>query len=373
VKQPTIVQPQKMVFLLFVIVVVLIFEYINGFHDAANAIATVVATKVLRPTQAVLLAASFNLLGAISGEAVAKTVGAGLVDISYVNTFTILAAMLAGISWNLLTWCLGLPSSSSHALIGGLCGAALASANNNWHVIKWSVSKADPKTSQVSTDGLLPKVVIPMISSPIAGFIGGLVIMTILYILVRNWRPVWVQRVFGKLQILSASYMGWGHGFADAQKTMGILALTLFTATKAGTLDNVPGWLSFLHTPEFEIHLWVKITCAIVMALGTWAGGWRIIRTLGHKLVTLKPIHGFAAETTGASILLIAGKFGMPVSTTHAITTSIMGVGAAKRLSALDWTVVERIVWTWILTIPSSAGLAWLLYELFRAVGFNLK
>jgi PiT family inorganic phosphate transporter len=285
------------------------------------------------------------------------------VDTNYVTTLTILAAMIGGIVWNLITWWVGLPSSSSHALIGGLCGAAFASAGNNWHVIKWSFQKTDPKTGHVVMDGLFHKVVIPMVSSPIAGFIGGFVVMTILYLIIYSWRPTTVHRLFGRLQILSAAYMGWGHGFADAQKTMGIIALTLFTATKAGKLDHVPAWLSFLHTPNFEIHTWTKVVCATVMAAGTWAGGWRIIRTLGHKLVTLKPVHGFAAETTAASILLISGKLGMPVSTTHCITTSIMGVGAAKRLNALNWTVAEKIIWAWILTIPASGIIA---YSFFR-------
>ncbi|MDX1951059.1 MAG: inorganic phosphate transporter [Verrucomicrobiota bacterium] len=359
-----------MLFLLFVILIVLIFEYINGFHDAANAIATVVSTKVLTPSQAVLMAAFFNLLGAISGEAVAKTVGAGLVDTAYVNTLTILAAMIGGIFWNLITWYVGLPSSSSHALIGGLCGAALASANGNWQVIKWSITKTS-SAGEVSHDGMLYKVIIPMVSSPIAGFVGGFVVMALLYLLVQNWRPRTVSAVFGKLQIASAAYMGWGHGFADAQKTMGIIALAMFAATQAGKLENLPPMLQFLYTPKFEIHLWVKILCAVVMALGTWAGGWRIIRTLGHKLVTLKPVHGFAAEATAASILLISGKLGMPVSTTHSITTSIMGVGVAKSTRALDLTLVERIIWTWILTIPATAGVAYLTYRGLSAMGLK--
>lgn len=352
-----------MLLLLIAILVVLIFEYINGFHDAANAIATVVSTKVLTSHQAVLLAACFNLIGAISGEAVAKTVGAGLVDTNYVTTLTIVCAMLGGIMWNLLTWWVGLPTSSSHALIGGLCGAALASAHNNWHVIKWSVAKTDPKTGKIVMDGLYHKVIIPMIASPVAGLVCGFLIMGLLFFLVRNWRPVTVHRVFGRLQILSASYMGWGHGFADAQKTMGIIALALFAATKAGQLENIPGWLKFLYTPKFEIHTWIKVLCATVMAAGTWAGGWRIIRTLGHKLVTLKPVHGFAAEATGASILAVSGHFGMPVSTTHSITTSIMGVGMAKSFNALKWTVVERIIWAWVMTIPATATLAYLCHR----------
>ena len=356
--------------LLFAIFVVLVFEYINGFHDAANAIATVVSTKVLTPRQAVLLAAFFNLLGAMMGDAVAKTVGAGLVDTAYITTTTIICAMLGGIFWNLLTWWFGLPSSSSHALIGGLCGAAIASAHGKWEVIKWSITKTNPKTGAVTMDGLYHKVVIPMICSPIAGFIGGFIVMTLLFLLVQKWRPTLVNNVFGKLQIVSAAYMGWGHGFADAQKTMGIIALACFTATNSGALDNVPEWLSFLRNPKFEIATWVKVLCAIVMAAGTWAGGWRIIRTLGHQLVRMKPVHGFAAEATGATILLISGRLGMPVSTTHAITTSIMGVGAAKSLRALRWTLVERIIWTWVLTLPAAGGVAYGLLRLAQWLGW---
>ena len=354
-----------MLFLLLVIFVVFVFEYINGFHDAANAIATVVSTKVLSPRIAIILAAIFNLLGALSGEAVAKTVGSGLVDTGYVTSVTILAAMLGGICWNLLTWWLGLPTSSSHALIGGLCGAAVASANGKWSVINWSVHKIDAHGKAV-WDGLLPKVIFPMIGSPIAGLVGGFVVMTLLFVIVQKWRPLTVSRVFGKLQLFSAGYMAWGHGFADAQKTMGVIALATFAATKSGQLEHLPPMFSFLYTPKFEIHLWIKIACAVVMGLGTWAGGWRIIRTLGHKLVTMKPVHGFAAEATGATILLVAGNLGMPVSTTHSITTSIMGVGLAKHWKALDLIMAERIVWAWIFTIPATATLAYLFYRLFH-------
>lgn len=353
-----------MLFLLVVILAVYVFEYINGFHDAANAIATVVSTKVMTPRVAVIMAAAFNLVGALSGTAVAKTVGAGLVDTNYVTSVTILAAMTAGICWNLFTWWSGLPTSSSHALIGGLCGAALASAGGKWGVIKWSATKVDLHTGASSWDGLLPKVILPMVTSPIAGLIGGFLIMSLLYLIVQKWTPWAVNRIFGKLQIFSAGYMAWGHGFADAQKTMGIIALATFAATRSGQLEHLPAFLGFLHTPNFEIHLWIKMSCAVVMGLGTWAGGWRIIRTLGHKLVQMKPVHGFAAEATGATILLVAGSFGMPVSTTHAITTSIMGVGVAKRPSSLDWTLAERIVWAWVLTIPCTGALAYVFLRL---------
>ena len=354
-----------MLFLLAVIFIVFVFEYINGFHDAANAIATVVSTRVLTPRVAVLMAATFNLLGALAGEAVAKTVGAGLVDTAYVTSLTILAAMLGGICWNLLTWWLGLPTSSSHALIGGLCGAALASAQGHWSVIKWSLHKVDA-WDHTAWDGLLPKVILPMIASPVAGLIGGFVLMTLLYLLVSKWTPWAVNRTFGKAQLLSAGYMAWGHGFADAQKTMGVIALATFAATTAGKLEHLPPLLTFLYTPKFEIHLWIKVACAVVMGLGTWAGGWRIIRTLGHKLVTMKPVNGFAAEATGATILLVAGNLGMPVSTTHAITTSIMGVGLAKHRRALNVVVAERIVWAWIFTIPGTGLLAFLFFNALR-------
>ncbi|GAA5137635.1 inorganic phosphate transporter [Prosthecobacter algae] len=352
-----------LILLLVVLLVVLAFEYINGFHDTANAIATVVSTKVLTPRQALALAATANLIGAFWGTAVAKTIGAGLVDIAHVTTMTILCAMLGGIIWNLLTWYFGLPSSSSHALIGGLCGATLASANGNWHVLIWSKAKVDAKTGAVTMDGIFHKVVIPMITSPVLGFVVGFIVMGLLFWLIRNWRPHTINTVFSKLQIVSAAYMGFGHGFADAQKTMGIIALTLFTATTAGTLDNVPSILGFLRTPEFEVASWVKITCALVMAAGTWAGGWRIIKTLGHKMVKMKPVHGFAAETTAATILAVTGHLGMPVSTTHTITTSIMGVGAAKRWNSIRWSLVERIVWAWVLTIPVTSALSYVIYK----------
>lgn len=358
------------IFLIVVLLVVLFFTYTNGFHDAANAIATVVSTKVLTPRQAVILAAVFNFIGALGGTAVAKTIGAGMVDAHFITIQTIFCAMLAGIFWNLLTWYYGIPSSSSHALIGGLLGAAVASAKNDFSVILWSFPKTDPKTGQVAMDGLYHKVIVPMISSPILGFVGGFIVMGILFAITRNWRPVWVNRVFGKAQLLSATYMGWAHGFADGQKTMGVMALALFAASKSVDWEHVPSWLQFLNTPKFEISTWVKWICGLAMAAGTYIGGWRIIQTLGHKLVRMKPIHGFAAECTGATILYVAGVLGMPVSTTHAITTSIMGVGVARRVSALNYTLVERILWAWVLTIPISGLIAYALVQLFRLIGW---
>ena len=220
-------------------------------------------------------------------------------------------------------------------------------------------------------DGIYHKVIIPMISSPIMGFIGAFIIMGILFAIIRSWRPIWVNRVFGKAQLLSAGYMGWAHGFADGQKTMGIMALALFAASKSVNWEQVPSALHFMNTPKFEIATWVKWACGITMALGTYIGGWRIIATLGHKLVRIKPVNGFAAECTGASLLAAAGVLGMPISTTHAITTSIMGVGCAKRFSALNYTLVERILWTWVFTIPATGLLAYLLMWSIASMGLG--
>ena len=356
--------------LLLVILVALVFEFINGFHDTANSIATVVATKVLSPTQAVMLAAVTNLVGAFSGTAVAKTISSGLVDTGLVtiSSEVLICALTGAIIWNLITWALGLPSSSSHALIGGLCGAALAAGQNNFDVLIWS------KTAAVWTEnkGILWKVVIPMISSPIAGFTLGIIIMGGLMaiisgmnsaggVMARMARPKWVNAVFGKAQLLSAGYMGFAHGSNDAQKTMGIIALAIFAANSAGTLDQLPAWAEFLRPDggEQDIDTWIVFSCALIMALGTAVGGWRIIRTLGHKMVKLHPINGFAAETSSATILLTAAHFGMPVSTTHSISTAIMGVGFAKNPHALKLSVIERIVWAWVLTIPAAGLVSW--------------
>jgi len=337
-----------MILVFGVILLGLVFEYVNGFHDTANAIATVVSTRVLHPRQAVLMAAVCNLIGALLGTAVATTIGRDLVQTDCVTLPAIFCALLAAVIWNLATWWLGLPSSSSHALIGGLCGAALAAADGRWSVIRWAV--VDPRTHHA--EGLWPKVVLPMLLSPLLGLVLGFIIMGLLLVLLRNWRPHRVGSVFGRLQLVSAAMMGLSHGSNDAQKTMGIITLALFTGTHTNTFRQLPGWLQFLQTPHFAVATWIKIVCSLTMAAGTAAGGWRIIRTLGHRMVKLQPVHGFAAETTAAIVIQGASHLGIPLSTTHVISASIMGVGATRRLGAVKWSVVARMVWTWVLTIP---------------------
>jgi PiT family inorganic phosphate transporter len=362
-----------MTLIFLVILAALVFTYINGFHDTANSIATVVATKVLTPRQAVALAAVTNLVGAFAGTAVATTIASGLVDPKIATSEVLICALVAAILWNLLTWWFGMPSSSSHALVGGLCGACLAAAHNNWHALVWSVPN---HVHWWLSKGLLWKVVVPMISSPICGLVFGFLLMGSLYFLLRNWRTATVNKTFGKLQLLSSAYMGFSHGTNDAQKTMGIIALALLTGTSSGMFEHLPGWLSFLRTAEpvpghaLEIAAWIKVLCALTMCAGTAVGGWRIIKTLGHKMVRLHPVHGFAAETTAATILVTAAHFGMPVSTTHAVTTSIMGVGCAKGFNHLKFDVVERILWAWVMTLPASGGVAYLLVKLAQVTGW---
>ncbi|MBS0555784.1 MAG: inorganic phosphate transporter [Proteobacteria bacterium] len=370
---------------LVVIAVALAFEYINGFHDTANSIATVVATKVLSPGQAVLLAACTNLLGAMWGTAVAKTIASGLIDTGVVamTPEILICALLGATIWDLITWWLGLPSSSSHALVGGLCGAALAAAGDNWQSIVWSV----PADHWWHAKGVLNKVILPMFVSPLAGFIIGFLVMGLLFAVLsflnglggaatRATRPRTVNAVFGKLQIASSGFMGFSHGMNDAQKTMGIIALALAGATTAGSLDGLPSWLHFLHVPtdahgQFGIAIWIKVVCALTMAAGTMIGGWRIIRTLGHKMVKLHPVNGVAADITASGVIITASVLGLPVSTTHNVSSAIMGVGAAKSFSAIRWTVVERMVWAWLLTLPVAGGLAWLLVRGLQLLGWH--
>jgi PiT family inorganic phosphate transporter len=352
-----------MTLFLLVLLAALVFEYINGFHDAANAIATVVSTKVLTPRQAITMAAACDLIGAFLGTAVAATIGKGIVDTGVVTMLTVFSALIAAIIWGLLTWWLGLPSSSSHALVGGLCGATLATASGNWEVLKWSA--IDAHGAHV---GLWPKVVLPMITSPLLGFVGGFLLMSVITVLIHRLTPRRVNQIFGKAQLASAAFMGISHGANDAQKTMGVITLALFTGTTAGAFNGLPAWAGFLRTPEFTIPSWVIFTCAFTMAAGTSAGGWRIIRTMGHKMVKLQPVHGFAAESTAAMIIHSASTFGIPVSTTHVISTSIMGVGAMKRFSAVKWGLVGKIVWAWVLTIPVTGLLGFGLLNLLRAL-----
>jgi PiT family inorganic phosphate transporter len=368
---------------LVVVAAALVFEFINGFHDTANSIAASVATKVLTPGQAVILAAITNLAGALTGTAVAATIATGIVNTEVVEATSqlVLCALSGAIAWNLLTWWLGLPSSSSHALIGGLCGAALSASNNDWNSLIWAQNVGD----WAHNKGLVWKVLFPMVTSPVVGFVLGVVLMVLLWALIsgmersggvlkRIARPRWINAIFGKAQIASAAYMGYAHGHNDAQKTMGVIALTLFGAQAAGALDDLPGWLWFLHpaagSGEKDVATWIVVTCALVMAAGTASGGWRIIKTLGHKMVKLHPLDGFAVDTSSATVLMAAAHFGMPVSTTHTVSTVIMGVGFAKNPRALKLGVIERIVWAWILTIPAAGGVAYGFYKLFEVAGW---
>lgn len=331
------------VLLCFVVVIALIFDYINGMHDTANSIATVVSTRVLRPIQAVVMAATLNLIGAFIGVEVAKTIGQGIVDGSGITQITILAALTGAIVWNMITWYFGIPSSSSHALIGGLCGAAAAKAG----------------IGALHFDGLFEKVFTPMVVSPAAGLLTGFVIMTSLYWMLRKAKPGNVNRIFGRLQIASAGLMALSHGSNDAQKTMGIITLSLISYE----VYKNPAYQADFHVPA-----WVIVACALFMGLGTLAGGWRIIHTMGSKMIKLQPINGFAAETSAAAMIFAASHMGMPVSTTHVISTSIMGVGAAKRFSAVRWGIVGSIVWAWVLTFPLSFVLSGLFFYGFQAI-----
>ncbi len=360
-----------MIVVILVVVIALTFTYINGFHDTANSIATVVATKVLSPGQAVLLAAVTNLIGAFMGTAVAVTIASGLINAGVIDMSSqlLICALLAAIVWNLITWWLGLPSSSSHALVGALVGAAIAASDNNFSSVIWE------QGSWLKGNGVIPKVVIPMVLSPAAGFVISFLLMGGLYALLawfanrHGWsrrfgRTPFVNFFFGKAQIVSATAMGVAHGMNDAQKSMGIIALALAGATASHQFDHLPVWLGFLRIAEnpaggFAIPGWVKVVAALTMAAGTAGGGWRIIKTLGHKMVKLHPINGFAAETSSALVILTASAFGIPVSTTHNVSASIMGVGAAKRFNAIRWSVVERMVWAWILTLPICGLLAY--------------
>jgi PiT family inorganic phosphate transporter len=329
------------VLLVVIVALALIFDYINGFHDAANAIATVVSTKALSPKNAVLYGAVLNFTGALLGTEVAATVGKGLVAEEAVTMTTVICALLSSILWNLFTWYKGLPTSSSHALIGSLLGATFFANDYDASLIRW--------------DTFTQKVVTPMFTSPMLGFTLGFLIMTLLTWLVYRVHLQTIGKVFKKCQLVSAGFLALSHGHNDAQKSMGIIALALMTYYHTGSGPK-----------EFEVPTWVILSCAIAMGLGTMGGGWKIIRTLGSKMIKLQPVHGFAAEVTGATIIMGASHFGIPLSTTQVISTSIMGVGATKRLSALKWSIVANIVWAWILTLPItfllSGSFAWLIH-----------
>ncbi len=322
--------------LLCVIVLAVIFDFINGFHDTANAIATSVSTRVLSPKVAVSMAAVLNMVGALTGTAVAKTVGAGLVEASCITQITIISALIAAIVWDILTWYLGLPTSSSHAILSGVVGAAIATAGTNVIIQKG-----------------VYKVLLGLIFSPLIGFILGFFLMLLLMWLFSRSTPSLVSNLFGRLQIISAAYMAFSHGSNDAQKTMGIITMAL---------------VSYYNLPEFQVPLWVIILCATAMAFGTALGGWRIIKTLGIRLVHLKPINGFAAETSAATVIEIASRIGLPLSTTHVISSTIMGVGASKRLSAVKWIVGGNIILAWIITLPACSLLAWLICKVLNLI-----
>ena len=323
--------------LVLVVVVALAFDYINGFHDTANAIATVVSTGVLPLRTAIMMAAVMNFAGAFMGLKVADTV-AKMVDPHVVSQVMVAAGIIAAIIWNLITWWFSIPSSSSHALLGGILGAA--------------VTKAGTSSVQLVN---LERTLIGLFASPLAGFVIGFIVMVAVTWIVRRQRPAIVNRIFRWLQMLSAALMALSHGQADAQKTMGIITMALIAY---GIVDKNTG------APP----LWVVVSCAVAMAMGTAAGGVRIIKTMGTKIIDLKPIHGFAAETGAAFTLLTAAHFGAPVSTTHVISSAIMGVGASQRVSAVRWGVTTRIFYAWILTIPVSAVVGSLCYLALSAL-----
>jgi PiT family inorganic phosphate transporter len=323
--------------LLLVLALILAAEFVNGWTDSPNAIATVVSTRVLSPYQAVVVATVLNAVGAMSGTAVAATIGKDIVKPDIINLTTVGAAMIGIIFWSTLAWYYGLPTSESHALIAGLTGAGLATAGPSSLVwAGWS------------------KVLIGLAFSSFLGFFGGLLIMTMLYRSLANSRPGTVRRIFGRLQILSAAFMAFSHGSNDGQKFIGVFTLALLLG---GLL------------PTFQVPLWVILLCAVTMGVGTAVGGWRIVKTMGLRLTKLEPVHGFAAETAAALTIELATRLGIPLSTTHTINTSIIGVGATRRFSAVRWGVTFEIVTAWILTFPICGAVGWLATKLFLLLG----
>jgi inorganic phosphate transporter, PiT family len=314
--------------IVLLIAIALAFDFLNGFHDAANSIATIVSTRVLRPHYAVAWAAFFNFVAfLVFGLHVANTIGTGVIEPSIVDHYVILGALIGAIVWNVVTWYYGIPSSSSHALIGGLAGAAVAKGGFAALVGKGFVV-----------------ITLAIVASPLLGFLLGMGLMIIIGNVFARSSPNRIDRWFRRLQFVSASMYSLGHGGNDAQKTMGIIAMVLFSSGMSG--------------PTFHVPFWVVISCQAAIALGTLFGGWRIVKTMGMRITKLKPVGGFCAETGGAITLFIATGFGIPVSTTHTITGAIIGVGATRKLSAVRWGVAEQIVWAWVLTIPCSAFLA---------------
>lgn len=323
---------QLTISLIAVILLALAFEFINGFHDTANAIATTVSTRVLTPRVAIVLTAVMNFVGALASDKVAKTISQGLVNGS-IEQYVIIGALLAAIIWNLITWYFGIPSSSSHALIGGLVGSSIVYAMSFDKVVWYDGSHS----------GVVGKVLIPLFASPVVGFLAGFAIMSFLYKALGKLSNMIVNRWFSKLQILSAALMAYSHGNNDAQKTMGIITLALINGGVLAQGSDVP----------WEI----KLACAVVMGFGTSVGGWKIIKTMGTGLTKLQPVGGFAAQTAAALVIEGATALGAPVSTTHVISTAIMGVGTTKRLSAVKWILAKDIVKAWVLTIPVTATL----------------
>jgi PiT family inorganic phosphate transporter len=319
--------------LVLIVIIGLAFDYINGFHDTANAIATSVATRVLTPGRAVLMAACLNFAGALTGTTVASTVGKGIIRPEDATQQLVIAALLSAITWNLVTWYFGIPSSSSHALIFSIVGAGIALDG--------------PGAIQL---GGLKKTFQGLGLSPVLGFAGTFLLMALLLWLFARARPRLVTVIFGRLQIASAAYMAFSHGGNDAQKTMGVITMAL---------ASYYGWTG----AEWKVPFWVVAAAATAMALGTAIGGWRIVRTMGLKVVELRPIHGFAAETAAATVIEVSSRLGIPVSTTHVISSAILGVGATKRLSAVRWGIAGRIVTAWVVTLPVCTFLGWAIYS----------
>jgi PiT family inorganic phosphate transporter len=320
--------------LALVTVAALVFDFINGFHDTANAIATCISTRALSIRNAILMAAGLNFVGALVSTHVATTIGKGIVDPSQVTQVVVLSALLGAIFWDLLTWRYGIPASSSHAIIGGLIGAVIADRGTG--VLKW--------------EGLA-KILAAIVISPLAGTVAAFLIMVAIFWLFRGYHPSPLNRGFRKLQILSAAFMAFSHGSNDAQKSMGVITLAL---------------ASYGAIQAFHIPLWVILSCAASMAAGTAMGGWRIIKTVGTDFVKLSPVHGFCAETSSAGVILTASAMGVPISTTHVITSAILGVGLSQGHRKVNWTVGVRIVWAWVLTIPASAAAGYLAYDVLR-------